>query len=440
MNTPIYDFVKKYSSTDSVRLHMPGHKGKSFLGVEALDITEINGADVLFDALGIIGESEKNAASLFNTARTLYSTEGSTLCIKTMLSLVRKSSKKNRILASRNSHKALIYGCAMLDIDVDWLWNESDTFSLCRCIISAENLDKRLSEYNELPCAVYVTSPDYLGGESDIKELAEIAHKYGVPLIVDNAHGSYLHFLEEKRHPIDLGADMCCDSAHKTLPVLTGGAYLHISKNADENYCLKAKKMMELFASTSPSYLILQSLDLCNAYLSDGYDKKLLRSIENIDSVKEYLTLQGWTIEKSDPLKLTVMSVGTDLSAELRQHNIECEYEDPDYTVMMFTPENSDDDFDNVRSAMGKCEKKLIKPDFSMPMPVKVMSVREAILSDWTEVSTAEAVGKICASPVAGCPPAVPVAVCGEIISKQAASILEYYGINKCLVTRKLTR
>lgn len=436
MNTPIYDFVKKYNSDEYTRLHMPGHKGKSFLGCESLDITEINGADALFDASGIIGESENNASSLFDTARTIYSTEGSTLCIKTMLALVRKNGKKNRILASRNSHKALIYGCAMLDIDIDWLWNESDNFSLCSCHISAYNLDKRLSMYDELPCAVYVTSPDYLGGELNIKALAETAHKYGVPLIVDNAHGAYLHFLKEKCHPIDLGADMCCDSAHKTFPVLTGGAYLHISKYADADYCLKAKRTMEIFASTSPSYLILQSLDLCNVYLSDEYDKKLNRCVENIYLLKEHLMSQGWTVQKSDPLKLTVMSSGIDLSARLRQHNIECEYEDPDYTVMMFTPENSDEDFEKVRSAMGKCEETLHKSDFTMPKPCAVMSVREAIFSDFTEVSTDEAVGKICASPVAGCPPAVPVAVCGEIISEQAAAVLKYYGINTCLILK----
>ena len=160
MKTPVYDFVKKYNNDGFSRLHMPGHKGQSFLGCEHLDITEIKGADELFDAEGIISESEKNASSLFGTAKTLYSAEGSTLCIKTMLALVRKNGGNNRILASRNSHKALIYGCAQLDIDIDWLWDESEGFSLCRCEISPVTLDKRLREYDELPCAVYVTSPD----------------------------------------------------------------------------------------------------------------------------------------------------------------------------------------------------------------------------------------------------------------------------------------
>lgn len=435
MNTPIVDFVRKYSENGVSRLHMPGHKGVSFLGCEYLDITEIKGADALFEAEGIINNSERNVAELFGSARTLYSAEGSTLCIKTMLALVRKNGKKNRILASRNSHKSLVYGCAQLDIDIDWLWDENDSFSLCRCKICAENLDNLLRKYDELPCAVYITSPDYLGGELDIKALAEIAHRYALPLLVDNAHGAYLHFLQDKRHPIDLGADMCCDSAHKTLPVLTGGAYLHISKNADAAFSLKSKKAMEMFASTSPSYLILQSLDNCNAYLADGYDIKLENCIEKIEELKNYLSNRGWVVMNSDPLKLTVASGGIDLAESLRKFGVECEYEAPDYTVMMFTPENSDEDFIRVKNAMSECAEITVS-ESKMMIPEKIMSVRDAVLGDYEVVSVEKAVGRICASPAVGCPPAVPIVVAGEKISTEAVKIFKYYGISNCLVLK----
>ena len=145
-----------------------------------------------------------------------------------------------------------------------------DDFSLCRCIITPEILKEELKRAEGKISAVYITSPDYLGGMSDIKSLSETAREYGVPLIVDNAHGAYLRFLKDSLHPIDLGADMCCDSAHKTLPVLTGGAYLHISENAPETYKNLGKKAMELFGSTSPSYLILQSLDKANESSHNG--------------------------------------------------------------------------------------------------------------------------------------------------------------------------
>ena len=234
MNTPIADFVKAYTLSGASRFHMPGHKGNPVIGCEMFDITEINGADVLGNADGIIAESEANAASLFNTAKTFYSTEGSTLCIKAMLALIKKNSIKSvpKILAARNAHKAFVYACALLGLEPEWIFPKEFTH-LCACELSCNELDDILKNADSLPDAVYITSPDYLGNVMDVKGLSDICHKYGIPLLVDNAHGAYLAFLNESLHPIALGADMCCDSAHKTLPVLTGGAYLHLSKNCN---------------------------------------------------------------------------------------------------------------------------------------------------------------------------------------------------------------
>ena len=115
----------------------------------------------------------------------------------------------------------------------------------------AETLEKALS--GSRPAAVYVTSPDYLGGQCDIAALAETAHRHNVPLLVDNAHGAYLHFLTPPQHPLDLGADLCCDSAHKTLPVLTGGAYLQIGPQAPPDFTANGRQALALFGSTSPT-------------------------------------------------------------------------------------------------------------------------------------------------------------------------------------------
>lgn len=433
MNTPIYDFVKKYSQDDMLRLHMPGHKGQSFLGCESFDITEINGADELFDADGIIAESEKNASELFGSKATFYSAEGSSLCIRAMLCLAKiKSGKKNfTVLAGRNAHKAFIYGCGLLDINVLWLFDENNKFSLCSCNITAEKLDKILSQENA--DAVYITSPDYLGNELDIKSLADVAHSHGVFLLVDNAHGAYLRFLDSSRHPMDMGADMCCDSAHKTLPVLTGGAYLHIG---NEKFVNGAKSSMEKFASTSPSYLILQSLDLCNKYLSDDYKNKLYKCIKNVEYLKNKISENGWIILKSDPLKLTVMSSGINLSEKLRVCGIECEYEDPDFTVMMFTPETPEYAYGKVVEALGKCNKNIHQTEMELPVPETVMSIRDAILSDSEIISVDDADGSVAADPTFGCPPAVSVVVSGEKISREAISVMKYYGVEKISVIK----
>ena len=276
MHTPICDFVSRYCEEKALRLHMPGHKGNGVLGVEPYDITEISGADSLYEASGIIHESERNAAELFGTAATFYSAEGSSLCIRAMLLLALLDAKQKgrgqKIVAGRNAHKTFVTVAGLLDLDVTWLAPAKGE-SYLACSVDMEQLEKYLVE--ESPAAVYLTNPDYLGNLIDIREISHLCRKYDVLLLVDNAHGAYLKFLPESKHPIDRGADLCCDSAHKTLPVLTGGAYLHVAKNTSDMFVKRAKDAMALFGSTSPSYLIMQSLDQANKYISEGYSEKL---------------------------------------------------------------------------------------------------------------------------------------------------------------------
>ena len=151
-----------------------------------------------------------------------------------LLSLYGKQQgKKPLIAAARNAHKAFLTAAAMLDAEVQWLYPRHPD-SYLSCDLSPEELEEFLQSAPEKPTAVYLTSPDYLGNTADIRRLAEVCHRWGVLLAVDNAHGAYLKFLPKSMHPIDLGADICCDSAHKTLPVLTGGAYLHLSCEMEE--------------------------------------------------------------------------------------------------------------------------------------------------------------------------------------------------------------
>ena len=253
MSTPICDFVRGYCESVAVRLHMPGHKGRGELGCEALDITEVAGADDLACPEGIILESEENTTELFGSRHTFYSTGGSSQCVKAMLHLAyifRPEGATNRVLAARNAHKSFLHGCALLGLEPVWLYPDAPS-PLCSCPVSREALERAL-DAGERPCAVYITSPDYLGGVQDIAALAEVCHARGVPLLVDNAHGAYLKFLAPSRHPLDLGADMCCDSAHKTLPVLTGGAYLHVAKGAMAAYEAEARHSLAVFGSSSP--------------------------------------------------------------------------------------------------------------------------------------------------------------------------------------------
>ena len=450
MTTPITDFVKKYAHSNISRFHMPGHKGKSFLGCEAFDITEINGADVMGAASGIIAESEANASLLFNSRHSFYSTEGSSLSIKAMLALIKKKcpvGRKAQILAARNAHKSFVYACAVLDIDAKWIYPKDFTH-LCTCVINPSELEEALDNSESLPDAVYITSPDYLGNISDVKGLAKICHEYGIPLLVDNAHGAYLAFLKSSLHPLALDADMCADSAHKTLPVLTGGAYLHISKNYNEFSVQEIRNVMSIFASTSPSYLTLQSLDLCNAYIADGYTQHLDLFVEKICLLKKKLCEMGFppiSSSFSEELKIvfsrdTCGYSGNELKSSLAGSGIEIEFADADYAVLMLTPENSDQDLIRLYNAFRSMERRAASISAKKAFPIIpaqcAMSIREAILSDSEILPVKNAEGRICASPTVSCPPAVPILVSGERIDKASIELLRYYGIEKIEVTK----
>ncbi len=469
MNTPIYDFVRQYAESKTVRLHMPGHKGIGMLGVEAFDITEISGADSMYEAEGIIAQSEQNASALFDTGATFYSTEGSSQCIRAMLylALLHRRERKQRpvVLAARNAHKAFLMTAALLDFDIVWLWGDaagiktaktelcvteatksSERNSICSCNVTAEQLRMALTELSEPPVAVYVTSPDYFGGMLDIAALAETAHEGGTLLLVDDAHGAYQHFLPESMHPMKLGADLCCDSAHKTLPVLTGGAYLHISKHAPCELIREARQALALFGSTSPSYLILQSLDLANRYLKEGYRERLTMFIKRLNELKLQLGGLGWKVEASDPLKLTLMAsnsgyTGTELAEWLRKEKLECEYADPDFLVLMFTPENSEEDICRLLQCLIKLPVRaaLLQVPQCMQPPKVVCSVREAMFAphEWISVEAAE--GRVLAAATVHCPPAIPIVVSGERIGADAIKVMQYYAIEQvCVICEQM--
>ena len=249
-----------------------------------------------------------------------------------------------------------------------------------------------------------------------------------------------MKFLEESKHPIDLGADLCCDSAHKTLPVLTGGAYLHISNSAPEWMHQNAKNALALFGSTSPSYLILQSLDMANRYIADGYREKLCEFAKKVEQLKITLSKSGYVLKGNEPMKITVKTksygyLGEDFAKALLEKNVVCEFCDKDFAVMMLTPET---DLETLEKVLLSVSRKTAIPQIAPKYykPERLMSIREAALSPSLEVPIEKALGRILATATVGCPPAVPIVTCGERITAEAIEVFKYYGIKTCTIVK----
>lgn len=443
MDTPIFDFVQNYIKSNAARLHMPGHKGVSFLGCENADITEIRGADELYAPDGIIRKSQENATRLFDTAKTIYSAGGSSQSINAMLYLAYLRADKSQrpfLLAGRNAHKSFIYALAKIDADVEWIYPQEDAFGICSCRVNGEIVENALKNLDRKPFAVYITSPDYLGRISNIESVAQVCKKYDIPLLVDNAHGSYLKFYKRDLHPITLGADICCDSAHKTLPVLTGGGYLHIAKDDKYEFSQNAVNAMAIFGSTSPSYLILQSLDLCNRYIDERIRDDIEICAEKVAELRCLINSKGFGIVSCEPLKITADFRGFDFDfAEyFRSNGIEFEYADDDFVVFMFSPQNTDEDFEKIKKAFENLEiqrtKEIENIDFEIAE--RVLTIRQAIFCESEEIDVQNALHRICASPTVSCPPAIPIAVSGEKITQKHIDLFTRYGIDKILVIK----
>lgn len=442
MKTPIVSFLKSYQEKSPVRMHMPGHKGAGILGFEGMDLTEIYGADELFATEGIIKESEQNASSLFGCP-TYYSTQGSTLCIQTMCTILcqdaKSKGKKPKILAGRNAHRSFIHAAALLDFDIEWLYGNSDYLS---CKIHAEDLEKAIIESH--PTAVYLTNPDYLGNLLDIKSLASVCKKHNVLLAIDNAHGAYLRFLEPSLHPIDLGADLCCDSAHKTLPVLTGGAYLHLSDSLNQVWKNDVKHFMEYFSSTSPSYLIMASLDAANEVLDTAFKKSLSECIQRVDGLKNTLIQHGYTILSGEPMKITISTkefgyTGNEIANLLMECDIYPEFYDSDYIVLMPSPYNTKDDLKRLETCLCGIERKplLINKPPKLEQSKKAMNVRQALFSSSITLDVSKSLGQVCSSVTVSCPPAILPVIPGEVISESSIEVMKYYGIETVRVVKE---
>ncbi len=433
--TPLYHALWKHIEQKRSSFHTPGHKGTANLfpdGLLSLDLTELPDTDSLFEASGTILQAEQEAAQVLGTKRTLFSAGGCTLCIQAMLRLAAQSGKRT-VIAGRVLHRSAVHTMALLDLQPVWLLPRPNAGTGFCGRIHPEDVAAALNSHPDAAC-VYVTSPDYFGVLADIEGIARECRKHDVPLLVDNAHGAHLFFTSQP-HPIAQGASMTACSAHKTLPVLTGGAWLNIG---DPRFVSDAKDAMALFGSTSPSYLVMASLDLCTRWIEQE-SKDAYRDLERtVGQLREAAVQAGMTLPQgpADPTRLSFRTAAVGMSGEqaaahFRSCGVEPEYADGASVVLIPTPWNTEQDFQRVHDAIQTMPKRspLELPETVLPpLPPMSVSLREAVFALQEEVPLGKAVGRIAVSAACPCPPGVPVVMPGEKITPEAAEFLQKYG------------
>jgi arginine/lysine/ornithine decarboxylase len=427
MPAPLYDALVHHRNLGRSSFHTPGHKNNPEAlpqDLYSLDFTELPDTDSLFDASGPIMQAEKLASEFFGTARTCFSAGGCTLCIQAMFRLALPEGGK--VLCSRVIHRSAVNAMALLGIEPVWAMPDDMVKTL------NANMDVR---------AVYITSPDYYGRLMDVEAISAACRRIGIPLLVDCAHGAHLMFTAPKLHPLAYGASMTADSAHKTLGVLTGGAWLNIG---DERYAANAKSAMALFGSTSPSYPVMASLDCARAWLQAN-PNAFLPLQEKVAEIKELAQRRGMALPegKGDPVRITLNTAsiglhGTEAAELFRKAGVEPEYADADYVVLIATPFNTEKDFMRLKNAIEglPCGRPLpAHPPLPVLPPVKE-GLREAVLAPSVTVCLSKAVGRIAAEAACPCPPGIPIVMPGELITKEAVEFLRRYGFLKINVLK----
>ena len=446
MKKPLYNSLKKYKKLKRASFHTPGHKCNFFKSKDLfnLDFTELPLTDSLYEANGIIKKSEENLSKLYNTELSLFSLGGNTLCIQSMLRL--SSPKGGKILCDRLVHRSAISAMALLGINPTWILREYNQESKTFDKLNLAMLEKELSS-NEKFNAMYLTSPDYYGVLQDVKSISSKCKKFDVPVLVDNAHGSHLMFTSENLHPLSQGALITADSAHKTLPVLTGGAWLHI--NSKKISCQEAKSAMALFGSTSPLYSTMASMDIAQDWLHYNGKKEFLNLEKRVSNIKSIAKSKGIFVFEGrlvDPTRITlgVWSIGKtgyEFRDYLYKYKIEPEFCDQNYVVLIPTSFNTKQEWERLKRAISNIDfclssNNFIEENKFEKLPEVCASLREAMMSEKVVVKLSDAKNRVAGDIVCPCPPGIPIVMPGEKIGDYEIWALKKYGINEIYVLK----
>lgn len=455
IKTPLLDALKILYKNPSYQFHIPGHtrgkgvlaKFKKLIGEKALKIDttdEFDNLGTLNPATGAIKEAEDLAAEAFGAEKTFFLLNGSTVG---NLALALGITKRGQaIITNRNCHRSVMTGMLISGADLicitpekleDWgIWGS----------ISAEKVEEAIKE-NPFVGAVWITSPTYEGVISDVKAISEVCKKYNVPLIVDEAHGSLWNFHEDLPIPaLQLGADAVVQSLHKTGGSMSQSSMLHIAKNSLIDH-QKVEKALKLLHTTSPSLILLASLDAARANLSSLQGHQMIqKTIENanylrekIDSLTNIHLLKNTQKFEIDSTKIFIKAnglSGKNLEEILeKEFNIEIESASDIGALILVNLGNTRKDIDYLIKCLKKINEKEHNIDLKielkkhMPMltPKIKMNIREAFFMEKEIVTTKAAVGRLCGEIVAECPPGIAILLPGELITPAHLPYLRDY-------------
>ena len=435
----LYEKLKRYAESGVYPFHMPGHKRimTDELPLE-LDVTEIDGFDNLHEPAGCLLELQKTAAGLFGARRAFALVNGSTVGILAAVRAMTKSG--DRVLIARNSHLSVYHAAELRGLDTAYIVPETVEGLGIFGSVSPQAVERKLKA-DPAVSLVVITSPTYEGVVSDIKSIAAICHRYGARLLVDEAHGAHLPFSDSfPQSAVPCGADAAVISLHKTLPAMTQTALLLLN---DESLAAAIKRQLSVFETSSPSYVLLASIDRCLEFLKDSerafdaYIDRLTRFYREAESLRR-LSVAHRTLSDSDRVfdfdigKLCIFCSGCMTGKELMdvlrsEYRIELEMALGDHALAMTSVCDTDEGFARLISALkeidGKCADAQRPTGFTCPpLPQKRMNISEALQADGDMINVFDAEGKVSREYIRVYPPGIPLIVPGEVISRDALS------------------
>lgn len=450
----LYKRLKNYSAADYYAFHMPGHKrNQKVTGADlpySIDITEIDGFDDLHHADGILKELQENAARLFHAEETHYLVNGSTVGL--LSAVMGCTERGGRILMARNCHKSVYNAVYMNELRPVYVYPEFLEETDLNGEIQAEQVEEALEQYTDIQ-AVVLVSPTYDGVVSNIEKIAKIAHNYGIPLIVDEAHGAHFGFHSYfPENANTKGADVVIHSLHKTLPSLTQTALLHINGEIVKRE--KVRNYLHMLQSSSPSYILMASIDECVRVMEERgislMDTYVTRLNETREKLKRLKNLKLIETEHYDRSKLVISvrdlqnAVGEDINGRmlqemLRDYHLEMEMAAGSYVIAMTGPGDKQEGMDRLVAALEEIDHRLLRKEeeqdrkeaksvsYKMVPLEQVLSSYEAGKQNEKSVKWEESTGETSLEYVYLYPPGIPMIVPGERITSTIVEKMVQY-------------